>query len=49
MLETLFVCQFEISGKKDKEEQKENIYFISVTLFVFHLEISGKDIKLEQL
>ena len=39
---------FDILGNDDKEEQPENIQFISLTLSVFHLDISGNDDKDEQ-
>ena len=48
MLVTLFVFQFEISGKDIKDEQYENILLIFLTLHVFHLEISGRYDKFEQ-
>ena len=39
---------FDILGNDDKEEQPENIQFISLTLSVFHLDISDNDDKDEQ-
>ena len=35
--------KFEISDNDDNDEQKENIYLISVASSVFHFEILGKD------
>jgi len=48
ILVTLFVFQFDISGKDVNDEHPENKHDIFVTLFVFHFEISGNDDKDEQ-
>ena len=45
----LFVFQFDISGKDDKDLQPQKKAFILVTLLIFHFDISGNDDKDPQL
>ena len=46
ILLTLDVSHLEISGKEDKEEQLQNIYYILFIFEVFQYEISDNDINL---